>query len=232
MSDESRIREKLKEIAYEMGASRFGVASEDAFVGRTNFLSQKALSGLVRAISMAVRLSDPILDEIEDHPTQIYYFYYRRVNALLDQIAIKMTAVLQSLGYRALPIPSSQIADWEKELGHLSHRHVAESCGLGWIGRNNLLVTPDFGSRVRLVTVLTDCQIPADHPINMDCGICKACIPSCPVDAIKESVQKFDHAACFQLIRSFRKKYNIGQSICGICVRACKGPKGEPKSGR
>lgn len=230
MPDESKIKEKLKEISEEMGACKFGIASKAAFYGYTNFLREETLEKLNRAVSIAVRLSDPILEDIIDYPTQLYYYHYRRVNIMLDQIALRLTAFLQSLGYEALPIPSSQIVDWEKQLGHLSHKRVAASCGLGWIGRNNLLVTPEFGSRVRLVTVLTDCPLPLDPPINLDCGSCKACIASCPSNSIKEDVSKFDHISCFQLIKSFRKRYNIGQDICGLCVKACKGPKGESKS--
>lgn len=230
MPDESKIKERLKEIAQEMGACKFGVASESAFRGHTNFLSEKILEKLYCAISIAVRLSDPILEEITDHPTQLYYYHYRRVNIMLDQIALRLAAYLQSLGYEALSVPSSQIIDWENQLGHLSHKRVAASCGLGWIGRNNLLVTPEFGSRVRLVTILTDCLLSPDLPINLDCGSCKVCIASCPSNSIKEDVREFDHISCFQLIKSFRKKYNISQGICGICVKACKGPKGEPKS--
>ena len=226
--NEERIKEKLKERALDMGAAKFGVAPESAFRGRTKFLSPKATEGLNRAISIAVRLSDPILDEIEDHPTKLYYYHYRRVNIMLDQIALRLMSDLQSFGYRALPIPSSQVVDWERQLGHLSHRHVAAAAGLGWLGRNNLLVTPEFGSRVRLVTVLTDCRLPADPPLDMGCGSCRDCLDVCPVDAIADDRKNFNHIACFELIRSFRKRYNIGQDICGICVRACCGPKGEP----
>jgi len=211
-----------------MGAVKFGIAPISAFQDRLRFLNPKATRGTACAASLAVRLSDPILDEIEDHPTKIYYYHYRRINIMLDQIALRLMAELQSLGHRALPIPSSQVVDWEKQLGHLSHKHVAAAAGLGWIGRNNLLVTPEFGSRVRLITVLTDCRLPVDPPLDMGCGSCKDCLTACPAKAITESVEGFDHVECFKLIRSFRKRYNIGQDICGVCVRACPGPKGEP----
>ena len=67
-----------------------------------------------------------------------------------------MTSAIQDLGYQAIPIAASQIVDWKTQKAYLSHKHVARAAGLGWIGRNNLLVNEQFGSRIRLVTILTE----------------------------------------------------------------------------
>jgi len=50
---------------------------------------------------------------------------------LLDQIGLKLTGLLQRNGYRALPIPASQIVDWDTQRAHVSHKRVAELAGLG-----------------------------------------------------------------------------------------------------
>jgi len=80
---------------------------------------------------------------------------------------------LEAKGKKALPIPASQIIDWEKKLGHLSHRQVGVHLGLGFYGRNNLLVHPEYGSQLRLVTVLTDWEIDLPGPVKgqeLSCG--------------------------------------------------------------
>ena len=54
------------------------------------------------------------------------------------------------------------MVDWQGQRGHISHKHIAVAAGLGWIGRNNLLVHPRHGGRLRLNTVLTDMELVPD----------------------------------------------------------------------
>ena len=95
--------------------------------------------------------------------------------------------------------------------------------GVGWIGRNNLLVKHDYGSLVRYVTVLTDIPLKVDNPSKEDCGECTECINVCPVSAIKESFNDYNRDLCLERLKWFSKKYHIGHYICGICVKVCKG---------
>jgi epoxyqueuosine reductase QueG len=101
---------------------------------------------------------------------------------------------------------------------------IGQLAGLGWIGRNNLLVNPELGSRHRLVTILTDMPLVPGRPLDRDCGDCFACLQTCPAQAIKENEEDFDHWACFDKLKEFRRQV-VGQHICGVCVKACKGPK-------
>jgi len=186
-------------------------------------ISPEVIESLPFAISLAFRLSDKVIEDIKDHPTQLYLHHYRQVNYLLDRVALLIADNIQKRGYDALPIPASQVIDWENQKGHLSHKLVAQEAGLGWIGRNNLLVTPEWGARVRLVTVLTNLPLKTDRRLKKDCDSCKACTQVCPAQAIKEKKEEFDHIACFETMKKFRKEYNISHYICGICVKACKG---------
>ena len=108
----------------------------------------------------------PSSTEIEDHPTALYLHHYRQANYILDQIAFRVAALIQRSGGQALPIAASQIVDWEHQRGHLSHKALAHAAGLGWLGRNNLLVHPQFGARVRLVSILTDLPLQVDRPLD------------------------------------------------------------------
>jgi len=98
---------------------------------------------------------------------------------------------------------------------------------LGWIGRNNLLVTKRYGSCLRLGTILTDIPLKADSPLDQDCGLCRRCLNVCPVNAIHESPADFDHIACYEQLKIFQKKHNIRHMICGICVKVCLGEFGK-----
>jgi epoxyqueuosine reductase len=215
------IRETLEGIARTGGAVVFGSANlppiEDA-VGEVN------LDGLTTGISFGYKLSDIVLDGIADHPTRTYQYHYRQVNMLLDQIGLRIAGYLQESGHRAFPVPSSQVVDWQGFTGHVSHKAVAKLAGLGWIGRNNLLVNPDYGSRVRYASVLSDLVLPYDSPIEGSCGECRRCVRACPGGAIGERPSDFDRARCVETMDRLRKPANIGSRICGLCVKACTGP--------
>jgi len=214
----------LKALALELGFDLFGVADVSGMRG--DFLLEPETRGRFGlAVSLGKRLSDDVLDDIRDHPTQIYFHHYRQMNFFLDRGALLVAEHIQKQGHRSLAIAASQIIDWEKQRAHLSHKHVGRAAGLGWFGRNNLLVNPELGARFRLVTALTDMPLEPDAPLDRGCGPCRACLAACPAAAIKETREAFDHLACFDKLKEFRKKGYTTQFICGICVRDCRGPK-------
>jgi len=213
---------ELEKFCRDAGADLFGVADIEEIKDKFSF-SAGLLAKLNNAVCLGVRLSDLVMEEISDMPTRLYSYHYRTVNLLLDQIALRMTAYIRKKGWISLPVPASQVLDWQRHTAHLSHRHVAVLAGLGWIGRNNLLVNPIFGSRLRLVTVLTDMPLKTDAPIKGDCRDCRLCIEACPAAAIKEGFADFNHQACLAKLKEFQKKHVVEQYICGVCVRACAG---------
>jgi epoxyqueuosine reductase QueG len=60
-----------------------------------------------------------------------------------------------------------------------------------------------------------------DSPLERDCGECKKCIAICPVNAIKYSHKEWNKAACLEKLKYFAKAHNVGQYICGLCVKVC-----------
>jgi epoxyqueuosine reductase QueG len=213
-------RQELEKAARSAGAALFGVADLGAAEDRTGEVS---LEGLSTGISVGYRLSDVVLDGIVDHPTRTYQYHYRQVNLLLDRIGLRLTSMIQEQGYRVFPVPASQIVDWDRCVGHISHKMVGNLAGLGWVGKNNLLINPDYGARVRYVSILTDMPLPPDGPLGYRCGACRRCVDVCPGGAVGERPEAFNLDSCVETINLVRKQANIGSRICGICVRACTG---------
>jgi epoxyqueuosine reductase QueG len=218
--------EKLKALCHQWGGSLFGVADLSSFRKDEILLPPSLIDRLPHGISVGFHLSDAILEEIENQPTPLYFHHYQRVNILLDTIGLIVTSTIQGLGYEAIPIPASQLVDWKKQKGHLSHKHVARAAGLGWIGRNNLLVNEQSGSRIRLVTILTDLPLTINSSSIKNCGSCRNCLSVCPAGAIRERQEDFDHLRCYEQLRAFAKALHFSHNICGVCVKACKGFKG------
>lgn len=210
----------LKKFADGLGIAAFGVCRTGD--EKKNFsLSAGSIEGLDYAVSIAVGLSRRVLDEIVDKPTRLYFHHYRQANSLLDHITTRMAGFIQQKGYDALPIPASQIVDWEKQTAHLSHKRIAQLAGVGWLGRHNLIVHPKYGAMVRLATILTDMPMKPDKELKSGCNDCRKCVTACPASAIKETQVEFDHMACFEKLKYFQKQRYVDQYICGICVKAC-----------
>jgi epoxyqueuosine reductase len=223
MSIKSENYQRLKEFALDLGVALFGVADVTAARDTFHIHPPESVAHLDRGVSMAVRLSDAVLDTLVDKPNLMYKHHYREANELLDGVAFRLSARIEEWGYRGLAVAASQTIDWPKQIAHLSHKRVAVLAGLGWMGRNNLLVTPHHGARVRLVTVLTNMPLATDEPLKEGCGSCRDCLTVCPAGAIGERQEDFDHQACYEQLRHFAKKENIGYYICGLCQKACGG---------
>ncbi|MBS4014889.1 MAG: epoxyqueuosine reductase [Candidatus Latescibacteria bacterium] len=218
---------ELNKVALKNGASLFGVADLSKVKTDDFLLEKELLDKFTYAISIGVVLSKGVLEDIVDHPTQLYFHHYRQVNFLLDRIGIQVAGFIEQKGYLALPIAASQIVDWQNQRAHLSHKRIGVRAGLGWIGRNNLLINSKFGAQFRLVTILTNMSLKSDKPVKDNCGDCYACLEVCPAQAIKEKCEDFDHLKCFEKLKEFQKKGYVGQYICGVCVKACYKRRGK-----
>jgi epoxyqueuosine reductase QueG len=116
----------------------------------------------------------------------MFRFMYDTDNAEMQVIGIHIAHFLSDKGYPSLPLPSSGWAGGPANVegrggrhGLFSHRHAAMLAGLGTIGLNNLLLTPKYGPRVRLNSVITTAEFKPD-PILQEqvclgaekCGLC------------------------------------------------------------
>lgn len=223
MTDEDlqQLKSDLGLLARSFLMKAFGVADLAMLRSRYPEQLRNVPERFVRAVVMGLRLPQAVLEEIVDRPTPLYFHAYRQANYQLDRAAYAVADRLQEQGFAALPVPASQIIGRDPLRGLLSHRLAGWAAGLGWWGRNNLLVNPRFGSQMRYVTVVTDAPLPAEEPLEADCGECTACVERCPAGAIKVEREKFDLNLCLAKLEEFRKLPYIGQHICGVCVRAC-----------
>jgi epoxyqueuosine reductase QueG len=235
--------EKLKAWILGLGADLVGVADVDPLKA-LRLDPPDLLDPFSRAISMAVQLPGAVFEGIRERPTPIYLSVYQTVNRILDEIAFRTSVALQREGDLSLPIPASQVLDREEWRGAISHKAVARMAGIGWLGKNLLLVTPQYGSRVRLVTVLTTAPLDVDGPVPNRCGSCHECRDACPAGAIKgvstrdhykDREEAMDFSRCVaKTAGEFAKLPEIGVPICGICIKVCpfsrKGKRG--KGGR
>lgn len=233
------IAERLRRLAEAEGLDMFGIADLAPARAEMQRFGQLDSREYPRAISFGLRIPDSIVDQlIQRRERRVSVSYrthgYEMLNIRLDIAASKMASRLQKDGFRALPVPSSRRADSVTLCAIFSNKMAAHLAGLGWIGKSCLLVTPQFGPRVRWATVLTDAPLqPTGTMMEQRCGSCRECVDICPSQAIKglnfvlgeDREVRYDAHACERYLKEMEE---ADDSVCGMCLYICpQGRKGD-----
>ena len=223
----------LASRACDLGADLFGIA--DLRPARDFVVDQGGgrVCGFSHALVFGMRLSNTVVDRIDPLTAADFSVYgwhvYKAVSPAVDRIALYLARELACRGFEALPIPSSQYRSQGERVGLFSHKLAAHLAGLGWIGKNCLLITPEFGPRVRLASVLTDCKLDSGTRMDGRCGDCRACVDVCPAGAIRGVVfddaegvgARLDVRACGSYRDGDVAGAKRGAHVCGLCMAVC-----------
>jgi len=162
-----------------------------------------------------------------------YMLEHDYANRHLDQASQKIARFLEERGFDAIGFDSG--AGFyheagktpERFAGDFSHKHAAVACGLGKFGLNNLVLSPKWGPRIRLSTIVTNAQLKYDLPLEENPCLtpeCEECVKICPVHALDgwkgrynpEKGWVIDKKKCYDYIFTTLK----GQR-CGLCIKVC-----------
>ena len=229
------LENQLVDSAIMWGADYYGVADLSAAQGAILEQGGAEIAEYPRSISIGIALFHPIVNQLSRRQERAVAVGYRShcydiINARLDLIISRLASVLQNGGHRAYPVAASKRVDDDGICGIFSHKLSAHLAGLGWIGKNCLLITPDRGPRVRWATVLTDAPLETKaRPMDERCGDCRDCIDICPVKAFtgrtfraeEPRAVRFDASKCDRYF-SKMKKNNEETAVCGLCLYTCQ----------
>lgn len=162
-----------------------------------------------------------------------YMLEHDYANRHLDETSQKIARFLEERGFDAIGFDSG--AGFyheagktpERFAGDFSHKHAAVACGLGKFGLNNLVLSPRWGPRIRLATVITNAKLGYDRPLEKNTCLtpeCEECVKICPVHALDGWKGRYDPGKGWVIDK--RKCYDYifttlkGQR-CGLCIKAC-----------
>lgn len=212
----------LSQYIKSLGITEFGFFREE----------EPPAKGLTNGISIVVKLSRAVVEQIGKEPTFSYFHHYRTVNTFIDQALLKIGLFIEESGYKYFPVGASQTIP-TNDMPYsavYSHKMAAVKSGLGRIGKNGLFLSHNLGCKVRLGTIFTDMPLPVfEGEINTKtCENCNLCVAACPAMALsgdnpgdlscREKI--VDAAACSKYMKD--KFMHIGRgSVCGICMAVC-----------
>ena len=138
----------------------------------------------------------------------------------LTKAAYDVAKASHRIGLKALPLPARGCPlDGRFLEAVFSYKHAAQATGLGKIGWNSLLITPDFGPRVRLSCCLTEAALEPTTSVNetFECNSCRLCLRNCPADALTKPRDAKQYA-----INKFACTTFLDASGgCAECMRLC-----------
>jgi epoxyqueuosine reductase len=213
-----------KKFILSMGADLVGIAPISRFDGAPKgHKPQDILSDAKSVIVFANRNPNSI---VMDGPATSYHHMMITFYNKLDLIANETAIYIEQQGGAAIPIPSDDpYFDWNPDKVHgrgdLSHKHAAQAAGIGRLGKNSLLITPEFGNRVQLVSVVTNADLETDPLIKSELcpSKCTLCVEACPVKAITDEQivnQKLCRSYMFLELPKGQKIYG-----CRECRKTC-----------
>lgn len=216
------LTEELKKVLLEKGAKLVGIGNMEHIDGCDYPIG----------VSVAIPLPKELVEDLKDAPTEEYYHLYHSLNQKLNEVVLAGEVFLKDKGYKAYAQTTDCVKVGDGFISPLPHKTVATRAGLGWIGKNCLLVTKEYGSAMRISSLLTDAPLECNEAMNeSQCGSCELCVKICPAQVLTgvlwqagmERSKLVDAQKCFdKQVEIMKEKTGIEADLCGKCFAVCK----------
>jgi len=247
-------KKAIVDYAYSIGIDKIGFASADPFVElkerlekhremgyesgfeepdiEKRVIPERTLAGAKSLISIALAYPSKMANPPKSAPGAYRGILSKSAwgtdyhHVLRDKLK-KLAQFIQQLE------PAAAIESMV-DTGALSDRAVAERAGIGFVGKNCALITPEFGSWVYLGELVTNLPLPPDTPVEEGCGECNICVEACPTGALVQGGQ-LDAQKCVAFLTQVKDfipdqyRAKIGNRLygCDTCQTVCPKNKGK-----
>ncbi len=196
-----KLKQKASELGFELSGATPAAHSPDypffldwlqkGYKGGMNYLDrrkaergnpQSLLPGAksIFCVALSYNPNPEHYPLLEKHPISCYAWgkdYHEVLGAKLKTLS----------DYLSMELAPVSNAKWYVDTGPVLERSYAAAAGLGWLGKNTLLLNKKLGSFLFLGEILTDAELVPDEPVENLCKTCTACLDACPVGALEEA---------------------------------------------
>lgn len=249
-SSSETLKDQIKAEAINLGFVAVGLCRPDVELGYAQYLSwitkgrQAGMTYLSRqsaldtrrsakelfpecksVLSLAFPYSAPSANPAHSNQGRIAAYaltsdYHDHLKSLAIQLITKIEALIGHKMKAQVHVDTAPILE----------KAYARQAGLGWIGRNSLLLNPDHGSYLFLCEILLEMELEPDHPCDLDgCGSCQLCVQACPTQAILPD-RTIDARRCLSYLtienrgpipQEFRSALETRVFGCDTCQSVC-----------
>ncbi|MFX0168752.1 MAG: 4Fe-4S dicluster domain-containing protein [Candidatus Hodarchaeota archaeon] len=219
------LTKQIRENTMKWGADLVGFAPVERF--NRYILDNRPTASLPQArtvIVLGLQMVDPLLDLWLHAPpsTGAGRYTMGRVfeDEILRAICYRLALFMYKNGIEAKVLPYGPDAE-EDQQGFLYLKEAGVLAGLGVIGKNNLLINPTYGPRIRLRAVAITVDLPSSRVMteNPWCNDCDRCIRACPVNALEGG--KYNREKCLTSPLHRRKLSPATELWCTRCATVC-----------
>ena len=213
------LEEEIREVFSEHPEIIYGFAE----LSYCEEYREKYASALVIAVPYGKQLTP------EDYTEEKFEEGIHGARDVMEEVLAEIEGLLQERGVRYWEAPLAQ--ENETELKALfSYKTAAARAGIGWFGKNDVIITERYGPRIRLAAILIDGEFEYGEPITEGrCPEdCTRCVDACPCKALKnrqwnitlDRSEIIDYQKCNRMRSAFIPKLGR-KSACGRCFAAC-----------
>jgi epoxyqueuosine reductase len=247
-----RLKQKAYDLGFELAGATPAVTAESypsfldwlkrGYAGEMGYLErrkgergdpQSLLPGArtVFCVALSYNPKPENFPLLEKHPISSYAWGRDYHEVLGEKLKILCEYLCKELA------PGTR-AKWYVDTGPILERSYAAAAGLGWIGKNTLLLNKKFGSFLFLGEILTDAELASDEPMENLCKTCTACLEACPVGALEEPGLLNANKCISYLTLEHRSELPAHASLhgylagCDLCQTVCPYNTNAPAGGQ
>jgi epoxyqueuosine reductase len=222
----ANLKGEIASLAKDMGIDKIGFTTKERLKDAPlsadlGYVLPSAKSAISLCVALDKSVIRPYLSKREqwahDSDHKASYFKLKLVGQTLQKL-------LEDKGYKSIcTLPNF---DWREgqpfmaTVPDISHKCVAVASGIGWYGWNQLVLTPEYGATVSLVTVVTSAELEPDEPLEQEdwCEKCRLCVASCPTHYLSMIDEDVTTIAGRNYIHSKRRTKTRCVACCGSAV--------------